>query len=112
MQSVLEGTVLCSYRGDSKISFSRECWFPMASSSLPEANAEQLACSHPSCCIAEDPIPRLKWTDRAVGLARFHMTYMLKQNKVHIEPETEKDIHRQGDKSSTSYKDSLGKQVF
>lgn len=52
------------------------------------------------------PYPQRK--DIAVGLIRYHMAHMLKQNKgVHRESKTGKDIPTWGDEPSTGNEDSL-----
>lgn len=63
----------------------------------------------------KDPILSPWGTDIVVGLAKYHMMHMLKQNKsLCFESETENDTPTQGDKSIASYEDSLflGKDVF
>lgn len=57
------------------------------------ANAEQLICTHSSCAVAEGANPISAGAAIAVGLARYHILYPLKQNSgEHVESETGKDI--------------------
>lgn len=92
----------------SKISFNREHWFPMASGTCPATKADRWS-AYTLCVLpGKDPIPFPLRTDIAVGLGWYHMMHMFKQNKeVYVKPGTEKDLPKQGSEPRTGCGGSL-----